>query len=107
MAQPAYKENMRTAEEILDEFDDPVGGQVVNPDSTVSSTRERAALETLLDIRSLGFGIPAIYNGTTAVHIIGFIAEKVEVGKYAAVGYADDTGVLSVVSDLTKLVITI
>lgn len=96
---------MRTSAEILAQFDCP--DTIPIPDSTVSSVRGRLPLETLLDIRNLAAGIPAIYNGTTAVHIIDFIAEKVEVLKYAAICYEDATGILSVVSDLTKLIITL
>jgi hypothetical protein len=98
---------MRTSATILDEFDDPVGGQVTSPDSTVSSTRERCSLETLLDIRSFAVGIPATYDTTTPVHIIGFIAEKCTAGSYAAVYYNDSTGVLAITTDLTKLVVTV
>jgi hypothetical protein len=89
---------MKTPEEILAKFDNP--DTIAIPDSTVSSVRGRLPLEVLLDIRNLSAGIPAIYNGTTPVHIIAFNNEK-------AIGYADATGVLSIVSDLTKLVISL
>jgi hypothetical protein len=98
---------MRTSETILAEFDNPLDGMGNNVDSTVSSTRGRASLETLLDIRSFIVGIPATYDEETPVHIIGFIAEKCTVGSYAAVCYVDATGVLSIVSDLTKLVVMV
>jgi len=97
---------MRTTATILDEFDNPEAG-VDKVDSTVSSTRQRLPIEVLCDIRTFAVGIPATHNSTTAVHIIGFIAEKITAGTYAAVYYIDSTGVLAIESDLSKLVVTV
>jgi hypothetical protein len=44
---------MRTEEIIFAEFDDPMQGEVSQPDSTVNSIRDRAVIEILLNIREL------------------------------------------------------
>jgi len=91
---------MRTSTTILDEFDDPLGELIDSVDSTVSSVRQRIPIELLLDIRKFAIGVPATYDETTPVHIVGFSNEK-------AICYNDSTGVMSAVSDLSKLVVTV